>query len=110
PPGVAPWLPIGAENAARHVAAQWADPNSMLSLYRRLLAARRATPALACGSYRTVAVEGDLLAWEREHDGERTLVALNLGGEPVVLHRAPPGRVLVATRREREGEDSHREL
>ena len=109
-PGVAPWLPIGAENAARNVAAQSVEPHSILSLYRRLLAVRRATPALACGSYRTVAVEGDLLAWEREHEGERALVVLNLGSAPAVLPGTAAGRVLVATRREREGEEIRGEV
>ena len=43
-----PWLPFPPEAAGRsRRAAQRADPTSILHLYRRLLAARRASPALS---------------------------------------------------------------
>ena len=45
-----PWLPLHPDWRTRNVAAQEADPASMLWLYRRLLAARRASPALSLGS------------------------------------------------------------
>lgn len=104
PPEAAPWLPLGDENAARHVAGQAADPDSVLALYRRALAVRRAMPALMVGDYRTAAVDGDLLAYRRAG----TLVALNLGGGEVALPAS--GRVLLATDRAREGERVRDEL
>jgi alpha-glucosidase len=56
----------------------------MLSLHRRLLALRRAEPALAVGSY--APVEADrLLAYGREKDGRRFVVALNLTADPQTL-------------------------
>src|SRR5204862_3716968 len=36
-----PWLPLGADADRRNVALLRADPDSILSLYRRLLALRR---------------------------------------------------------------------
>jgi alpha-glucosidase len=51
-----PWLPLAPDYAAINASAQSADPRSMLSLYRALLALRRAEPALSVGSY--VPVEG----------------------------------------------------
>ncbi len=77
-----PWLPMNADWATRNVAAQEGDPASMMTLYRALLALRRATPALSVGSYHAVAADRDVLAYERRHDGERLLIALNLSGEP----------------------------
>lgn len=44
-----PWLPASADAAMRNVERQSADPESVLSWYRRLLALRRATPALHRG-------------------------------------------------------------
>ena len=81
----APWLPVADDYPARNVAAQRRDPASMLSLYRRLIALRKAKPALAVGTYAPVPAEGDVLAYKREHDGRRLLVALNLGSEPETL-------------------------
>lgn len=51
PPAATPWLPL-APNADRlTVAAQLADPHSMLVLTRTLRAVRRENPALWVGSY-----------------------------------------------------------
>ena len=102
-----PWLPLGDDNQARHVAAQRGDPASMLTLHRRLLRLRRAAPALVTGAYQPVEADGDVLAYLREGDGHRYLVALNLGPDPARLAvpgPAPGGRVLVSTRPGRDGE------
>jgi glycosidase len=56
------------------------EPHSILALYRRLLAARRAHPALAIGDFALLDSEGEVLAYERRHGAERLIVALNLGG------------------------------
>ena len=76
-----PWLPLNADWPTRNVAAAAADPASMLTLHRRLLALRRAHPALALGEVTVLAREGDVLAYERRHGDDRLLVALNLGHE-----------------------------
>ena len=74
----------------------------MLSLYRALLALRRAEPALSVGSYAPVeGAEEDVLAYERRDDatGRRLLVALNLGGQERELPRAASGRRLLLSTR-----------
>lgn len=86
-----PWLPINADWPIRNVAAQAGDPGSMLTLYRRLLALRRSTPALSLGSYVAVDADRDVLAYERTHDGDRLLIVLNLSSQPRRL--ALPNRV-----------------
>jgi alpha-glucosidase len=76
----APWLPIG-DAGARNVAAQRRDPGSLLTLYRDLLALRRAYPALHAGAFRRLPAPGDVFAYERSHAGERAVVALSFASE-----------------------------
>lgn len=77
-----PWLPLSDDWHNRNVAAQLAAPSSMLHFYRSLLALRRARPALSVGSFRMLSGARDVLAYMREHDGERLCVVLNLASEP----------------------------
>lgn len=96
----APWLPLNADWPTRNVARQSAEPGSMLALHRQLLAVRRAHPALAIGDFALLDAEGDILAYERRHGGERLIVALNLGTRPQRLALptwAHGGRPLLST-------------
>ena len=60
-----PWLPFAPDHATVNVAAQRDDPDSLLSLYRGLLALRRTEPDLVDGAYRTLAADGDVLRFAR---------------------------------------------
>ena len=84
---VEPWLPLADDFATVNVAVESADPGSLLSLYRRLIAIRRGSAALTHGDYRPLADTGpkDVLAYERTAGGERLLVALNFGGDSANL-------------------------
>jgi alpha-glucosidase len=77
-----PWLPITPEYQTVNVAVQRDNQTSMLTLYRCLIAHRRATPALAVGAYTALAAHGDVLAYMRTHTGQRCLVVLNFGAQP----------------------------
>jgi alpha-glucosidase len=101
PPGAEPWLPIDEDTT--DVAAQRVDPHSILTLYRRLLALRRAEAALSVGSYRTLSVTDSVLAYARQTGDRRFAVALNLGGEPENIE-CPHGRVALSTHLDREGD------
>jgi glycosidase len=74
-----PWLPLGDDAATRNVAAQRADPASLLHLYRALLALRKRTPALHRGAYRARRAPRGVFAFERSEGGQRAVVALNFG-------------------------------
>jgi alpha-glucosidase len=74
-----PWLPLNDDWRERNVAAQERDPESMLNLYRRLLALRRDHPALAVGALTLLPGEDEVLQYERREGDERLLVALNFG-------------------------------
>ena len=85
-----PWLPLNADWPARNVAAQQDDAASMLTLYRALIALRRSTPALSIGSYHAAKADEDVLAYERQHSGDRLLIVLNLSANIRRL-LLPPG-------------------
>ncbi len=99
-----PWLPLADDFREVNVAAQRGDPGSLLSLYRRLIALRRAEPALHAGDWEPVEAAGSLLAYRRAGGGSRFLVALNLGAETAALETGSAGPVALATRPERDGE------
>jgi alpha-glucosidase len=97
---VEPWLPLAQNWLTENVQTERADPASLLNLYRRLIALRRASPALSHGVYQQVATSGDLLAYIRADESERILVALNLGAAPVTFELkdgALRGQILIST-------------
>jgi alpha-glucosidase len=107
------WLPLALASVTDNVEDLAKDGTSILNLYRRLIALRRATPALTIGSYRPILASGDLLLFIREHGRERILVALNLADQPAAIDLAPEqffGRVLVSTVGDREGDSIGRDL
>ncbi len=103
---VEPWLPVTGDVATRNIAAQRQDPDSVLNLYLRLLACRRATSALQIGRYAPVETDApDVFAYLREEGGQRVLIALNFAdvAVSVVIPDFGAGRVVVSTTRSREG-------
>jgi alpha-glucosidase len=79
-----PWLPLVAEAEALNVARQAADPDSTLSLARRLAWLRRAEPVLVGGEQRTIDAGPDLLAWLRldgDGDGATLLAVVNFAAQ-----------------------------
>jgi alpha-glucosidase len=102
-----PWLPLGGDHRQLNVENQRADRTSIFTLHRRLIALRRAHPALALGDYRPMAAAGDLLLFQRVLDRERFVVALNLGAEPIEVDFTKGearGRLVLSTHGDRDGE------
>ena len=81
-------------------------PPQIYNLHRRLIAARRAQPALTLGLYEPIAAAGDLIIYTRKHGGDQILVALNLGADPASVRLPQPvrGHVLVSCFADRDGE------
>ncbi|WP_158792172.1 alpha-amylase family glycosyl hydrolase [Granulicella sp. L60] len=98
-----PWLPLGADHRAVNVEVENCDEESMLNLYRRLIALRRAHPALVSGQLRSVTSLGDLLNYELATDHVRLMVFLNFGHSPVQV-AAESGIVLAGTDSRRRAE------
>ena len=106
-PGVEPWLPVAPDYQAHNVAREEQDSRSLLTLFRRLTALRRATPALYSGSYESYPLDAvPVLAYTRRHAQERVLIALNFGDTAQLLNFGQlggQGRVLLSTELDREG-------
>jgi alpha-glucosidase len=99
------WLPVARDYETVNVEAQLADEASMLSLYRALLALRRESAALRLGGYAQLpTTNGDCLVYAREHEGERTVVALNLGDEAHSLAIGEAGEIALSTALDRRAE------
>jgi alpha-glucosidase len=102
-----PWLPVGEEYRLHNVEVERTQPDSMLALVRRLLAMRRATPALSIGDQQIVdAGSPEILAYSRMHEEQHFLVVLNLGHTDVTVNLenvARAGNVALSTHLDREG-------
>ena len=66
-------------------------PDSTLALYRRLLAARRASPALSLGSFAWLPAPDGVLCYRRSSPDDERVVAVNFTGEPARVP-LPAGR------------------
>ena len=75
-----PWLPIDNRHRKMSVAAQEAQPRSMLHWTRRFLAWRKGQPALLKGDMIVVPDTGEMLCWMRRCSEQTLLVAVNLTG------------------------------
>jgi alpha-glucosidase len=106
-----PWLPLGADHQRVNVAAQAAEPCSMLALYRALLRLRRAEPALSVGSFTPLAsAQGAAFGYERQDPatGRRLWVLLNFGPHPLEIEMPPAaGRLMLSTHPDRLAEAVH---
>ena len=91
-----PWLPLGAANLARAVTVQEADAGSLLHHARRVLALRRAEPALRQGAFALVNADQALLVFDRTLAGRTIRCAYNLAPQPVAWERPAPEATLLS--------------
>ena len=114
------WLPLALDYREVNVERQLADPTSILSLYRRLLAYRKASPALQWGSYRALDLEPQsnggvpetCYVFERRAGQERVVVALNFSAQDqrVTLPNLGGATVVLSTHLDREEQLDRGEL
>lgn len=90
-----PWLKVNDNYPEINVAAQENDPDSVLNYYRRLTALRKSPEyrqLFTYGKFRPAFEKSSgILAYYREKDNQRVLVAANFGREKQHLHL--PGAV-----------------
>lgn len=77
------WLPLDPRHRALAVDAQEADPDSVLGFTRKVIALRRASPALRTGEFMALDTPEPVLAFERRADNERLACVFNLGAHSV---------------------------
>jgi alpha-glucosidase len=97
-----PWLPLGEDHSYTNVAAEQEDSASILRLYCRLIALRKAYPTLISGILHQIQVEQNVLRFRRSGVKEMEVI-LNMTLEQVSV---PTSRaiVLAATHRDRESQ------
>jgi len=111
-----PWLPIETCYPERNVAQLTRDPQSILTLYHRLIELRRAHRVLQVGDARAISAEDDVLTYERVNDDERMIVMLNFSSEQRPLPAAQRenarenAHVLLSTHMDRQGSSGPSEL
>jgi alpha-glucosidase len=111
-----PWMRLSRDVDRINVERELADPDSLLNLYRRLIALRKVMPALHRGSYRPLIERPrEVMAYLREHDRQQVLVCLNFASRPARFDPSGAGdgewKVLLSTVTHRgEGMKVNREL
>jgi alpha-glucosidase len=82
-----PWLPVGPNYKTHNVESELKDPDSILNVYKQLLAIRHTNQALAQGEYVPLAEDDpNMLAYLRRYQDEAVLVILNMS--PSVQRRS----------------------
>jgi alpha-glucosidase len=89
--GADPWLPQPADWGRVTVAAEDAEPTSMLALYRAALNCRRLLPELRGEDFQWIDAEPEVLAFRR---GAQVVCLVNFSDRPVVL---PAGSIILAS-------------
>jgi alpha-glucosidase len=91
------WLPVHPDHKKISVEAEIGDPDSHLSLYRRLLTLRREEPSLHSGSVQVLDGPPGTVVYRRWTDTSRPFtVVLNLSERPVAIDELS-GTVVVGT-------------
>jgi alpha-glucosidase len=81
-----PWLPIADGYQQRNVKSQKNDPQSFLTLYRKLAKIRHKSRPLRHGSFELVDTGHEsVLGFMRKHDGDYTVTLLNFSDRQVTI-------------------------
>jgi alpha-glucosidase len=98
-----PWLPLNSDHAIHNVEALQKEDGSILQLYHKLIALRRAHSVFTSSQIHSVIFQGDLLCYERRSGPVRFRVVLNLGHSPMRA-ATEAGTILLNTSLNRMGE------
>ncbi len=78
-----PWLPVPPSYQTHNVATESKDPESVLNLYKKVLALRHTNTALLEGSYSALNEnDPNVMSYLRSYKGKAVLVALNMSATP----------------------------
>jgi glycosidase len=100
------WLPFNEDYQQNNVAAQLQRSNSLLNLYRKLLAYRKIKPVLQIGSYSPIdGIHKDCFAFRRHLPGHSSLtIVLNFSAQDLTLKIGENGSgdIILSTYLDRE--------
>lgn len=95
---VEPWLPLGHSLSKHNVEAELHEPDSFLSLYRRLLRLRSRHAILRSGTYEVSnEAPSDVFMYSRWFGNQHVYVALNFSDSPTIVKLPHDGRILCCT-------------
>src|SRR6266550_3188532 len=78
-----PWLPVPPSYKTHNVVTESKDPNSVLSMYKKVLSLRHTNQSLAEGSYAALNEDdANVMSYLRSYKGKAVLVALNMSASP----------------------------
>ncbi|MEO8691739.1 MAG: alpha-amylase family glycosyl hydrolase [Candidatus Saccharimonas sp.] len=93
-----PWLPVGDSIRFHNVETATHEPDSMLSLYKRLLKLRANYEIFRKGSFEAFGeAESDVFVYARRFEEEHIFIALNFENKSRVVKLPHRGRVLCST-------------
>jgi alpha-glucosidase len=89
----APWLPVPSTYTTVNVAAEKADPNSLLAWYPTLIGLKKTNPAFARGDNTMLDTDNTkVLSWVRQTPGApAVVVSVNFTAEPQTVSLTVPG-------------------
>lgn len=100
------WLPFPPDSDRRNVETEDADPTSMLSFYRVLLAVRAGSDALRLGGLDLLDAPDGVVAWRRSRGGDERLVLINFTAEPRHIDIAAGHGLDISSHPERDAEST----
>lgn len=77
-----PFRPVAPNVTTHNVAAQQADPESLLNFYKAMIALRNTRASIARGSFEQSFAQGKVLGFQRALGAERTQVLINYDTQP----------------------------
>jgi len=77
-----PWLPVSTEHVSLSVDKQEKANDSLLHYYRKAIEFRKSNTVLIKGAQTAPYVEGEVVSFVREYDGQQIFCAFNLGDTP----------------------------
>jgi alpha-glucosidase len=100
-----PWLPLASDFRRFNVAVETQEADSILTLYRRLIALRVEKLALHSGAYGELSCDDHVLSYSRHSGPEGFLIVLNFTGESRTFAQAGlRGRIILTTALDRDSE------
>ena len=107
-----PWLPIADDYESHNVETEQQDPDSMLSLHKRLIELRQQEPALQVGEFLPVGLENNLMLYKRKFGEDEFLIAINFGEETASFRPdiELSGKIVAATLSSLEGKEIRKQF
>ena len=91
-----PWLKINENHKTINAESDSADPSGVHAFYKRMIAYRKESNALRCGSFHEVHAKGSVYIYEREAEGQKCVIALNFSGRRQPMPETFAGKVAMS--------------